>query len=165
MDDEAIRLQFTQFNLETGYDSLWVYDGYYPGGYLIGGYTGDTIPPEIESSEVMTLRFRSDPATTAPGWTALVESFLISVEESREPDIDMKIYPNPSSTMLNLELQHLNSPALVSIYDLQGRVMATNNIPPGTGTMQMDVSNLMPGIYLLVLSNDNQHSCRKIFIY
>ena len=165
LDDEAIRLQFTQFNLETGYDSLWVYDGYYPGGYLIGGYTGNTTPPEIESSEVMTLRFRSDPATTAPGWTALVESFLISVEESREPDIDMKIYPNPSSTMLNLELQPFNSPALVSIYDLQGRVMATNNIPPGTGTLQMDVSGLPAGIYLLVLSTGFQQAHRKIIIY
>ncbi|RLD76160.1 MAG: hypothetical protein DRJ15_15855 [Bacteroidetes bacterium] len=165
LDDEAIRLQFTQFNLETGYDSLWVYDGYYPGGYLIGGYTGNTIPPEMESSEIMTLRFRSDPATTAPGWTALVESFLISIEEGREPDIDMKIYPNPASTMLNLELQHLNSPALVRIYDLQGRMMATNNIPPGTGTMQMDVSGLPAGIYLLVLSTGSQQAHRKIIIY
>ncbi|MBE9485217.1 MAG: T9SS type A sorting domain-containing protein, partial [Bacteroidetes bacterium] len=87
------------------------------------------------------------------------------VEESREPDIDMKIYPNPSSTMLNLELQHLNSPALVSIYDLQGRVMATNNIPPGTGTLQMDVSGLPAGIYLLVLSTGFQQAHRKIIIY
>ncbi len=165
LDDEAIRLEFTQFNLETGYDSLWVYDGYYPGGYLLGGYTGSNLPPVIMFSELMTLRFRSDHNTTAPGWTALVESFLISVKEVKNPLVDMKIYPNPASTKLNLELQPFNSPVLVRIYDLQGRMITTDNIPPGTGTMQTDVSTLVPGIYLLVLSNDNQRLCKKIFIY
>jgi len=165
LDDEAILLQFTDFNLETGYDSLWVYDGYYPDGYLIGAFTGNTLPQEIMSSEVMSIRFRSDHNTTAPGWIARIESFMISVEESLASGLELSVFPNPALTWVNLNYQLHNSHGHLRIYDLQGKIMIERSLIQNSERTRLDVSGLPAGIYLLVLTNETQKIQRKMVKY
>lgn len=65
-------LNFSQFELEAGYDSLWLYDG--PSVYapLIGSYSGLTGPGTVNASGAsITLRFKSDGATVKPGFKAI----------------------------------------------------------------------------------------------
>jgi N-acetyl-anhydromuramyl-L-alanine amidase AmpD len=67
----SITLAFTQFNLENNWDYLYIYDGNTINAPLLGTYTGSTIPgPVTSTGSTMLLRFRSDCATTAPGWAA-----------------------------------------------------------------------------------------------
>lgn len=68
-----ITLDFTTFNLENGYDFLYVYDGNslasppFPGS----PFTGASLPPDLTSSGgSITLRFTSDGSTTSSGYTA-----------------------------------------------------------------------------------------------
>lgn len=64
-----INLHFSQFELETNWDFLYVYDGNSFNAPLIGTFTGLGLPPDINSSgSSIYVRFRSDCATTAPGW-------------------------------------------------------------------------------------------------
>ncbi|MFB6257117.1 MAG: glycosyl hydrolase family 18 protein [Flavobacteriales bacterium] len=67
-----VELNFQSFDVEYGYDTLWIYDGADTTAPLIGAYTGTSGPGTILSSgEALTLAFASDGATTTPGWQAI----------------------------------------------------------------------------------------------
>lgn len=65
----VISLTFTVFDLELNWDYMYIYDGTTTDDPLIGIYTGTTNPTTISSTGgSILLEFRSDCATTAPGW-------------------------------------------------------------------------------------------------
>lgn len=67
----SITLTFSAFNVENNYDYLFIYDGSSINAPLIGTYTGSNSPGIINSSSgSLTLEFRSDCGTVAPGWEA-----------------------------------------------------------------------------------------------
>lgn len=66
-----ITLNFTSFNLEQGYDNMFIYDGGSVNSPLIGQYTGTVNPgPVTSNNDSLLIEFRSDCATTASGWAA-----------------------------------------------------------------------------------------------
>lgn len=67
----TVTLNFTAFQLELNYDYLFLYDGSTLDAPLIGRYTGTNTPGSITSTGgSLLVEFRSDCATTAPGWQA-----------------------------------------------------------------------------------------------
>lgn len=67
----SVTLDFTAFNLEADYDFLFIYDGNSIDAPLIGKFTGTNSPGSITSTGgALTIEFRSDCATTSPGWEA-----------------------------------------------------------------------------------------------
>ena len=67
-----VKLTFTQFNTEAGFDSLWLYDGSSITAPLLGRYTGTVTPSVVTSTgNALTVRFKSDGATVTPGFTAI----------------------------------------------------------------------------------------------
>lgn len=68
---QSVTLNFTGFNVESGYDNLFIYDGNSIDAPLIGSYTGTNSPGNITSTGgALTIEFRSDCATTSSGWEA-----------------------------------------------------------------------------------------------
>ncbi len=64
-----ITLTFAVFDLELNWDFMYIYDGATTDDPLIGIYTGTTNPTTISSTGgALLIEFRSDCATTAPGW-------------------------------------------------------------------------------------------------
>lgn len=79
----SITLDFTSFNLENNWDFLFLYDGNSIDAPLIGKYTGTTSPGTITSSGgSITVEFRSDCATTSPGWVVTYSSATIAVDDT-----------------------------------------------------------------------------------
>ncbi|WP_431127874.1 beta strand repeat-containing protein [Flagellimonas flava] len=74
-----VRINFTSFDVENGYDFLYVYEGTTTGGTLIGQYhNGNTPPSTITSSDgsgCLTFRFTSDFSVTNNGWEATVSCY------------------------------------------------------------------------------------------
>jgi len=71
-DATSLTLNFENFELEAGYDSLWLYDGPSIASPLIGGYSGTTSPGLISTTgNSLTVRFYSDNATTRTGFKAV----------------------------------------------------------------------------------------------
>ncbi|GAB3839833.1 N-acetylmuramoyl-L-alanine amidase [Hymenobacter jeollabukensis] len=67
----SVSLTFSAFDLESGYDHLLVFNGSNNQAPLIGKYSGTTNPGTLTaSSGKMFLEFRSDCATTRPGFAA-----------------------------------------------------------------------------------------------
>ncbi len=68
----TVTLNFTQFETEANYDTLWLYDGPSTSSPLIGSYTGTNSPGSVTTTQpAITIRFKSDGATNKAGWTAI----------------------------------------------------------------------------------------------
>jgi hypothetical protein len=76
---------------------------------------------------------------------------------------DLMIYPNPASEWVNLKTQFLTGKnAYVSVSDLSGRILLSQEVPEGVNEFRISVSRLTPGSYLLSLSDDNNRICSKM---
>ncbi len=68
---QDVTLNFSSFNVELDWDYVFIYDGNTIDAPLVGVYTGTNSPGSITSTgNALTIEFRSDCATTAPGWAA-----------------------------------------------------------------------------------------------
>ncbi len=66
----SIELTVNSFQIEKGWDSLYVYDGGGIDETVIGAYSGSSIPSTINSSgDSITIEFRSDCQTIQSGWS------------------------------------------------------------------------------------------------
>ncbi|MBL0309480.1 MAG: M4 family metallopeptidase [Bacteroidetes bacterium] len=65
-----VRIQFTQFRTESGYDFIYVYNGPNTNSPIIGSYSGTTLPPTITSTgPSITIRQYSDLYVNDAGFT------------------------------------------------------------------------------------------------
>lgn len=70
---QCVRLTFSAFDIESGFDFLRVYNGPSTASPLIGTYTGTTSPATITATTgCITLQFTSDGSVNRVGWTAAV---------------------------------------------------------------------------------------------
>lgn len=91
----SVSLNFLEFDVEVGYDSVWVYDGSTTADPLIGGYSGTTLPPVINSTgNALTLEFYSDGATLGAGWKVVYSCMLDTIK----PTTAISASPTPYTT-------------------------------------------------------------------
>lgn len=70
-----VTITFNSFDLETNWDYMFIYDGTTTDDPLIGTYTGTSNPGTISSTgDALLIEFRSDCATTSPGWEIIWNS-------------------------------------------------------------------------------------------
>jgi len=70
-----VRVSFSSFNIENGYDFLRIYNGPSTASPLIGTYTGTTSPGVVTATNAtgqLTFQFTSDAIITASGWVASI---------------------------------------------------------------------------------------------
>ncbi len=104
-----LSLNFLQFDIEADYDSLWLYDGTSTNSPIIGVWTGTNSPGNIAStSNAITLRFKSDGATTKPGfksvWQCSVDNIppttSISCDNWQNSDFQVQFTDNDNIGLL-----------------------------------------------------------------
>lgn len=70
-----LEVSFSSFQLEPGFDFLYVHDGTTTAAPLIGAYTGNTLPPDVRSTSdggELTFNFVTDGSGLGQGWEASV---------------------------------------------------------------------------------------------
>ena len=89
----------------------------------------------------------------------LTVSPVTSTPSLNNEDTKIKIYPNPASDFIVMECAENE---VVSIYDLLGNLVlnakSTNNL------IRLDVSNLIEGIYYVVINKNNTLISKKLLI-
>jgi len=81
-------------------------------------------------------------------------------DESLAEESTLNLYPNPASDIINFELNNSSDKEMkADIYDIQGRLIETINIAINETTI--DISKLENGIYVLVLSNEENTYTKK----
>ncbi|MCX7745113.1 MAG: hypothetical protein N2167_11165, partial [Flavobacteriales bacterium] len=76
-----IRINFSAFNIENGFDFMYIYDGPNTGSPSLGVYTGTGSPGIVQAtpgnaSGCITIRFTSDGSVNAAGWAATISCIL-----------------------------------------------------------------------------------------
>jgi hypothetical protein len=94
--------------------------------------------------------------------SAQVDCSILANEEINTPST-INVYPNPVKDELNIEL---NGQAVlgVTIFDLSGQIVL-NNQNNRQGQVRIDLSELMPGAYVLqILGSSGLHTDKLIKI-
>lgn len=125
-DAGALVVSFTSFQLESGYDTLWIYDGAGVEAPLIGAYTGSNSPGEVAASNgrELTFRFISDQNTSASGWQAVYSCQpMTDVSDVAPAQGAPLLYPNPAiAGVFNLRYQLAEQQQVrIDVFDAQGR--------------------------------------------
>ena len=87
-----------------------------------------------------------------------------SIKPNKET-FNFKIYPNPSQSAFTLSASlPNNSPAVLSIYDIAGKLVSSQILQPIQGTLnqQIPTSNLSSGYYMLSLEQNGNRVTRKL---
>jgi len=96
-------------------------------------------------------------------------SKLISIWVDNLLDIKFRLYPNPASTFINLEIEHnVESKGTVEIFDMVRRNVFTitdfNQLNDTNQKLSLDITGLNNGIYYVKLNLDNVIFMKKILI-
>ena len=67
----------------------------------------------------------------------------------------MSVYPNPTNDRIMVSgIDAKNTKAIISLFDVQGRMIRKENMQSQNGTIQLSVADLNPGIYLMMIRDD-----------
>ena len=89
-----VSVNFTQFNTESGYDYLYIYNGTSTAAPQIGRYDGTTSPGTVMATNeagALTFKFTSDSGVNAAGWVASVSCFYT------DQPVNISVTANPSN--------------------------------------------------------------------
>lgn len=75
------------------------------------------------------------------------EAFVVSRETAALPPTRLEVYPNPSTGLFHFEVNPGPEPAALELYDLQGQLLQTLLIPPGTSRVSWGLTHLPTGMY------------------
>ena len=87
------------------------------------------------------------------------------------PDFDnqiagsvIKLYPNPATAEINLELSDAPAASKVNVYDMLGRVVISENVAAGNSSVKLNTTALDAGTYFLRLEGSKTFETKKIVI-
>jgi uncharacterized repeat protein (TIGR01451 family) len=117
-------------------------------GYAVG----DIIP------NTASIYFDFNPAIVT---NTFQTEFVAALESESFVTDEFSVYPNPTTSILNILSKFNNTISEVNIYDLLGKQLLNKKM--AVSTTEIDMTNYSPGLYLLeVVSENNQKSIHKI---
>ncbi len=74
----------------------------------------------------------------------------------------LKLFPNPTSGIINLQSNQLTETVELKVYNLQGKVLLEENKTPINGVISLDLSNMNTGVYFIKISTEEGTVVKKI---
>ena len=87
--------------------------------------------------------------------TSNCSGILLATENNEFLENKLALYPNPASSILNIETKSVINSILVT--DINGRIVAANLFDSN----KIDVQNLQSGVYLLKIATDSETKTLK----
>lgn len=105
------------------------------------------------------------------GWIP-TQVFNIEIDEdavvsSKSPELEetLSVFPNPTSDLVTLAFgQLLDGPVQVSLFNLQGQQLQQRQFNQAMGNVQLNVSEVPAGIYLLNVRTEQGMATRKLIV-
>ena len=83
-------------------------------------------------------------------------------------ELAIQLFPNPAKNILNVAYTNVSDESTnITIYDLTGRVVLQQEVNPNNSNhkVQLDISNLRKGSYLLQMNNGGKSTVEKFFVF
>ena len=165
-DAEQVNITFNDFELETDYDFLYIYDGETVFSHLIGRYNTQSPGTVTANSGSMLIEFRSDCGINKPGWSASWNTDAANIENINFSGFE--IIPNPISDKAVIKFStETQQKANCKIYNTIGQltdIINFDNCKKGKNSYNLDFSEYSKGIYFIVLQIDNNVYTKKIIV-
>ncbi len=162
---EAVQyhIDFTEFATEPDNDKLAIYDG---SNNLIGEYSGYNLPPSLTiPSSAVIMTWGTNVTINDQGWSFDFTVDGVGVEETVYDNL--KVYPNPSTGMLNInfDVEKANNLKVV-ISNINGQIVYQENVNALNGVYKnsIDLSDQAKGVYLLSIISDKGKTDKKIVL-
>ena len=91
---------------------------------------------------------------------AEVSGKLLGVKENSNSNA-VKVYPNPASNLLTVELSENGT---VELFDLDGRQVLVNTFVNANQKQELNIQHIANGVYTLKIVNDNGVTMKKIVV-
>ncbi|HNW71208.1 MAG TPA: T9SS type A sorting domain-containing protein, partial [Bacteroidales bacterium] len=118
----------------------------------------------ICNSGQMLVMFRSNDAALAQGFSA---SYYNSTGIHEMDDPEITLAPNPAKDHVLIGFSNAKQEIYkIGIYAVEGKQIAENNyeLLPGQNSINLDVSMLKTGFYIIRISSDSGIAVKKIII-
>ncbi|MGH1517361.1 M12 family metallo-peptidase [Chryseobacterium sp. JK1] len=161
----TMTMNFTEFDLEQGYDFMFIYNGPSTSSPLFANgnnLTGTTIPGPFTSTDpsgAITVRFVSDGGVTANGWNVNFGCSVLAVEEVSTKNNTVDIYPNPAKNKIILSSKEAFKS--YKIYDEAGRLVNSASSLKGN-KQEINLSTLQTGNYVITVETTTQIINKKL---
>lgn len=97
--------------------------------------------------------------------TTTVYDGTLSTVESDLENINIKIFPNPTSDFIAIQIGGLNNQDLcIKLFDIQGKLLKESKINKGQTISYFDIQTVYSGTYIIELSANGFSTSRKIII-
>ncbi|MBL4594131.1 MAG: N-acetylmuramoyl-L-alanine amidase [Flavobacteriales bacterium] len=155
----AITLTVNQFDTEPTWDYLYIYKGTTVFDSLIGRYDGTSIPPTINvNSGAVLIEFRSDCATTNPGYDISWNAVIAGIQEL--PKSMIRVYPNPANQTVVIEFDEFESGKLI-MRDAIGKEVYFKEIQHSK-RHSISLEELSKGIYFIQFQSAQNNQTIKL---
>lgn len=151
-NNEKVKVIFNSFNVESGYDFLYIHNGTdttaseISGGGLTGFVSNGTSFQATNETGALSFRFVSDVFVTTPGWVAQIECSTLGVDDV-SAYLDFSYYPNPVLNQLNINSKNEIIEAV--IYNIEGRKLSSKSVK--SLDAKLDFSSYPAGTYIVEL--------------
>jgi hypothetical protein len=78
-----------------------------------------------------------------------------------EEGSSLRLYPNPSNTVLNIEFKSVITDGTLEVFDLLGKQVFVQNIVSSDDVSQIDVTTWDSGLYLIKISSENGEETKR----
>lgn len=132
---------------------------WYLNGTLIPGATGQNYTPTAGGS--YTVRVTNGPCATT---SAVFVHTMVGMPENQLAS-QLNVYPNPTSGEFDVQVNGLDKPASLTLYNVTGQLITRTTVKPDAGkllTHRFDLRNFAPGIYLLKVEAEGRVTYRKV---
>lgn len=161
----SMTMTFTTFDLEQGYDFMYVYNGPSTASPLFtngNNLSGTTVPGPFTSTDpsgAITVRFISDGGVTGNGWNVNFSCKVLAVEDINIKNNSIDIYPNPAKNMITLSSKERLKG--YKIYDEAGRLIISDSSLKGN-KKEVDLSSIQTGNYVITIETEKQTINKKL---
>lgn len=77
-------------------------------------------------------------------------------------ELSVSIYPNPASNSFSIQFDSLLTKANINIYDINGRLVISENYQNGGSLKTIDISTINTGVYLVEVISGRSKSIKKL---
>ncbi|MHC1707154.1 MAG: C10 family peptidase [Bacteroidales bacterium] len=160
-----VKLTFTEFSTESVKDFVEVYD--MNTSVSLGKFSGNQLPPEVTSpSGKMYIIFKTNGSNNSSGWAAHYSVTNLGIESASQ-DLGLEFFPNPVDTRIVFSLSGLPVRHFTyALTDISGRVIQQGDVRDylGGDKVEIDVSGVTSGYYILKIISDKGFISRKISV-
>ena len=119
------------------------------------GEETEKIIPEVVGTYTVTV-------TDSNGCTSVVEAdFTVSTKE-QVSTLPLQVYPNPATNVVYITLPESEGESIITIYDGSKRLISEQRATSASDVLKADISQLVPGTYILQVQNKNGYYRTKV---